>query len=532
MKNVKLLDCTLRDGGYINDWEFGHDTMISLFERLVSSGVDIIEIGFLDDRRPFDINRCIMPDTSCVKKIFGDVNKHQAMVVAMIDYGTCAIENLQPCSETDLDGIRVIFKKGVMREALSYCAKIKVLGYKVFTNCVSITSYNSEELLELIGLINEIEPYAVSIVDTYGLLHQEGLMKIFNVMDAKLKPEIQLAYHAHNNFQLGYANGIEFMRQDTQRPLMVDGTLYGMGKSAGNAPLELLAMYMNEYYGKCYDNSSMLDAIENDLMDIYTKTMWGYKPFFFISASKKVHPNYVSFLIDKGTLSMKSVNELLERLEEDKKLMYDQKLIEQMYLEYQQNECDDKTDRMMLKEMLVGKNVLIIGPGRTVKERAEDIKSYIQTRTPVVIAINCLPVGIVPDYVFATNIKRFTKLISKLVKPDFTHVKLIATSNLSRVNRDFTFVLNYSSLIDAETDIPDNSLIMLLRALMDSGVDTVALAGFDGYTQGEGNYLDAEMEYSFIRDKVDYLNNYAKTFIADIADRLHVEFVTQSRYQE
>ena len=61
MSKIKLLDCTLRDGGYVNDWKFGHDNIESIFERLVDAGVDVIEIGFLDDRRPFDIDRSIMP---------------------------------------------------------------------------------------------------------------------------------------------------------------------------------------------------------------------------------------------------------------------------------------------------------------------------------------------------------------------------------------------------------------------------------------------------------------------------------------
>ena len=73
--NIKLLDCTLRDGGYNNDWEFGQDTLISLFERSVSSGVEFIEVGFIDDRRTFDINRSIMPNTSCAEKIWGNLDK-------------------------------------------------------------------------------------------------------------------------------------------------------------------------------------------------------------------------------------------------------------------------------------------------------------------------------------------------------------------------------------------------------------------------------------------------------------------------
>lgn len=110
MKKIKILDCTLRDGGYINDWEFGHNNLLSVYERLVESGVDIVEVGFIDDRRPFDTNRSIFPDTRSIQKIYGVLPKKAPMTVAMIDYGTCDIKNIQPCSESWINGIRVIFK--------------------------------------------------------------------------------------------------------------------------------------------------------------------------------------------------------------------------------------------------------------------------------------------------------------------------------------------------------------------------------------------------------------------------------------
>ena len=75
MKEIKLLDCTLRDGGFVNDWEFGYGNIINIFERLISSGVDVLEIGFLDDRRPFDKNRTIMPDTKSADDIFGKIGR-------------------------------------------------------------------------------------------------------------------------------------------------------------------------------------------------------------------------------------------------------------------------------------------------------------------------------------------------------------------------------------------------------------------------------------------------------------------------
>ena len=113
-----LLDCTLRDGGYVNNWEFGHDKIMELFERLVSSRVEFIEVGFLDEKSTFQMGRTVMPDTASVNRMFEGIDKGNSQVLGMIDYGTCGIERLQPCSETFLDGIRVIYKEAKMREAL------------------------------------------------------------------------------------------------------------------------------------------------------------------------------------------------------------------------------------------------------------------------------------------------------------------------------------------------------------------------------------------------------------------------------
>ncbi len=341
MKDIRLLDCTLRDGGYLNDWNFGHDVLVNVFEHVVNSGVDVIEVGFLDDRRKFDINRSIMPDSASVEKIYGNLDRKNAMVVGMIDYGTCAIENLQPCEESYLDGIRVIFKQQAMREALAYCKQVQDLGYNVFVQAVSITTYSDEDLLELVELVNELHPYAVSMVDTYGLLHQSDLYHIFQILDRNLLPGICIGYHAHNNFQMGYANGIEMIEAKTERPMLVDGTLYGMGKSAGNAPLELLAMYMNGHCGKNYDLNQMMEAISTSIMEIQQKVQWGYNLFYFVAASNKVHPSYVSYLMSKQELSVTAINEILKCIEDSKKLAYDEKCIEALYREYGSCACED-----------------------------------------------------------------------------------------------------------------------------------------------------------------------------------------------
>lgn len=531
MNKLKLLDCTLRDGGYINDWEFGHDNLTSVLERLISAGIDIIEVGFLDERRNFDINRSIMPDTASVEKIYGNIDKKNSMIVAMIDYGTCSIKNIQPCEKSYLDGIRVIFKKHIMHEAIDFCKQLKELGYKVFTQAVSITSYNDNELLELIRLVNDLNPYAISIVDTYGLLHQDNLMHIFNIMNSNLNSQIALGYHAHNNFQMGYANCIEILNKKVEREVFVDATLYGMGKSAGNTPIELISMYMNEKFGKVYDVNQMLEAIEVNLMDIHNRIPWGYNLFYYISAANKCHPNYVSYLLNKRTLSIRSINEILKGIDSEKKLLYSKDYIETLYLEYQRNECADDDTLRMLREEFSDQSILLIGPGRSIIMDVDKIKNYINIQNPKVISINYIPGIYNPQYLFLTNSKRYAQMATKLSEDKYRTLKIIATSNVTKTNGNFSYVLNYSSLIDTKTEIPDNSLIMLLKVLENTKVKKIALAGFDGYSESEMNYFNTNMEYSFAKEKAHYLNNYAKTFLSDYKKRIDVEFITNSYYE-
>lgn len=529
MSQKMLLDCTLRDGGYLNDWEFGHDTILSVFERLVSSGVDVIEVGFLDARRGFDINRTIMPDTSCVQKIYGTVEKGNSLIVGMIDYGTCPIENIQPCSESYLDGIRVIFKKHIMHEAIAFCRQIKALGYKVFTQAVSITSYTEGEYLELIDLINDLEPYAASMVDTYGLLHNDKLTNIFNIFNNNMKPSIKLGYHAHNNFQLGYSNCIEFMNLPCQRDVLVDGTLYGMGKSAGNAPLELLSMYMNENLNKQYDNNQILEAIDVNIMPLSSAAGWGYNMFYYIAASHKCHPSYVSYLMNKHTLSVKSISEILYMIDDDKKLMYDSKHAEELYLKYQSNECNDEDDLIGLKNELSGKTVLVFGPGKKMEDEKKKISVFLSNNRPVIMAINYIPRDYKVDYIFTTNSKRYSQMYSSLCTNK--NITVIATSNVTKTNGHFDYELNYSRLIDTSAKIPDNSLIMLLKTFKDIGVREVYLAGFDGYSEETMNYFNTNMEYSNVRELADYLNNYTNTFLQTNRKSLNVTFVTSTKYE-
>lgn len=535
MRNLYLLDCTLRDGGYVNDWNYGAGSIKSIFSRLDCAGVDTIEVGFIDERREYDPNRSIYPDTKSVEPVFANMHKPSALVCAMIDYGTCSIEKIAPASESHIDAIRVIFKKHLQDGALEFLKQIKAKGYKIFVNPVSVTTFSDEEMISMIKKINAIEPYAVTIVDTYGLMHADKLLHYCDIMDEHLNKDIILGYHAHNNFQLAYSNTIAVMEHVTDRDLSIDGTLFGMGKSAGNACTELVAMYMNERFGKQYDINQIQEAIDVDITKEFAKKEWGYRPMFYISALNECHPNYVSQLLDKKTLSVKQINEILSKLprENDQNLLYDKALGEKLYQEYQNVEVDDKDDIESLKKELSGKSILLIGPGKSIINNKSKIETFIKENSPVAISVNFLHGDFKINYVFMGNAKRYSQFFSRIYAQN-AEVKLICTSNIAEAKEHIDYRVNFASISYKENDaIYDNPLVLLLNLLIRLGLEEVSLAGFDGYNGAvAANYYNEYAPLLYDTRNVSERNNAIKAFLKSIAPKINVNFLTKSRYSK
>ena len=526
---ISLLDCTLRDGGYLNDWNFGNGTMTCVFDRLNEAGVDVIEIGFLDQRQPFSIDRTIQPNTEGMSAAFSKVADKKAKVVAMIDYGTCDIENIQQKKETIIDGIRVIFKKENMHKAIAFGKQIMERGYELFLNMVSITSYEDKDMIEFCDAANKIKPLAVSLVDTYGLMHKEQMFHYFGMLDKYLDSAVTIGYHSHNNFQLAYSNTIEMLRLETKRDLIVDGTLYGMGKSAGNAPIELLAMHLNENYGKKYDINQILEAIDIDIMPMYEKHYWGYGFLFYLSAKNDCHPTYVDHLIKKRTLSIKAVNEILGKITPELKLKFSKQHIEELYMEYLLENVDDSDDIDALTKKLCEKELLILGPGASVSAEKETILEHLDGK--IVIAVNFIPDDIRTDYFFISNPKRYSRMVPQ--QTDRMNAEVIATSNITPIAGKFDYTVDYGKLVSENDEIWDNALVILLNLLKKMGVRSVSLAGFDGFSEkAEMNYVDKGLDLSKNFDYLSAVNALLKKKLKEYRGDLNITFLTRSLYED
>jgi 4-hydroxy 2-oxovalerate aldolase len=288
---------------------------------------------------------------------------------------------------------------------------------------------------------------------------------------------------------------------------------------------------MNENFNANYDINQLLEAIDVKIQDLHKELHWGYSLKSFIAASNDCHPSYVSYLLNKKTLSVKSANEILQKIEEDMKLNYSKAYIEKLYIDYQKNTCNDDNDYEKIKQQIQGKEILLVGPGKsTISEQAK-INDYIKNTNPIVFSINFIPEFLNVDYLFLTNSKRYIQQ-SKAISEAAETFKTIATSNVTSAAAKFDLQLDYEALIDRDAVFIDNSFIMALKVMMRSGVTDIALAGFDGYSlSNESDYFSSKMEYEFSKRMGQEINAYVNKTLALFKPELNIEFITSTLYQ-
>lgn len=290
MSKIQVLDCTLRDGGYINDFRFGKRGIAKIIQQLTVAGIDIIETGFLEDEE-YDPDCSVYNSVEQIKELLPADHKH-SMYVAMACYGEYDIRQLSPYDGTSIDGIRVTFHYNEVEEAIEYCRQIQQKGYKVFVQPVGTSSYTDEQLLSLIKKVNELNPYAFYLVDTLGLMHKDEVLRFFYLINHNLAKGINMGFHSHNNLQLSFSNCQALTTVETNRAISLDSSVYGMGRGAGNLNTELIANYLNEHCDAEYDIEAILEIVDEFIIKIKQQYEWGYSVPYYLAAINGCHPNY------------------------------------------------------------------------------------------------------------------------------------------------------------------------------------------------------------------------------------------------
>ncbi|MGN0483215.1 MAG: aldolase catalytic domain-containing protein [Lachnospiraceae bacterium] len=308
-ERIQILDCTLRDGGYITKWQFGEDTIREVIKNMIDANLDYVEVGYLDNK-PYEEGSARFHDIDQIKEFLPDDRKN-AEILAMADVTQFSKEDLVPCDGTSIDGIRVVFYKHQVEEALEFCKAVKENGYKLFVQPMVTIDYTLQEYTRLAEKINELQPYAVSIVDSFGYMTKEDFRRYFTVLDCVLDEDVVIGFHSHNNMQMAFLSAQDIMDYKTKRIRMIDASLYGMGRAAGNLHTELVTNYYNCTFGERYDQHLILNTISDCIMPISEQHKWGYSPYLFLTAKYQCHPNFAVYLLEEEEVSVEEFEQYL-----------------------------------------------------------------------------------------------------------------------------------------------------------------------------------------------------------------------------
>lgn len=307
-----ILDCTLRDGGYVNDWMFDTQTALNIIDGLYDAGIRWIEVGIMG-RNPQIGKQTKFSSFEEIKPLMRN-RKPDCHYAVMVTTSSSDAFIFPKCSSDTPDVIRIAYFKPEVEKTFALAKDLMEKGYIVFMQSMATFMYTEGELTELVGAINQLHPYAFYMVDSFSTMYPSDVAKMQNLILSELDEGILFGFHAHNNIQMAFANVQEFIKGHPERDLLIDSSIYGMGRGAGNVPSELLMQYLNEKYHREFDVSAVLGLYEKYLHSIYKEYGWGYTLPYYLTAANFVNSAWGWYFMSKGIDSLAKLEKALKMI--------------------------------------------------------------------------------------------------------------------------------------------------------------------------------------------------------------------------
>lgn len=503
--NFQILDCTIRDGGYLNDWHFDLKLVRELYRAHSRSGIDFVEIGFRSTDKYFDPKQYgpwrFTPEqlvSEVVKGISGPA------VSLMVDFGKVDIEDIPNRKNSIVNMYRVTVHKDKIIPAIELCNIIADKGYTVSIQLMGIVSYTNEDFNRILGPLGASKITYVYIADSYGSLFPSDIKPI---RDRLAETEKKIGFHAHNNLQLAFADTLEAVNSGID---IVDGTVYGIGRGAGNLPIEVIVTYLEKALSnKKYNSMPILDLINQYFIALKDELKWGYDLSYMLSGIFEVHPYYSKAMVDYREYSVEDIVRAIEMVKKLKPIGFKKEIL---YSIIQSGFVGNRTDRIHIEFDLTststqglsgsgqvsylnrhsGRDFLVLANGPTLKEYREKIENFINRYNPIVIGSNYLGGIFVPNYHSFSNKKRFIDYIDTVNKSSRILISNVFLEEFIKkyTEREYEFVQHLPQL-SSDFDISNGvimtncrtvSILSIATAIV-MGAERIFIAGMDGYKQ-------------------------------------------------
>ena len=285
-EQLRVLDCTIRDGGLINNHYFDHQLVRAVYKAVSEAGVDYMEMGYKNSKELFsteEYGAWKFCDDDDIWQVIDGIESNTKVSI-MVDVGRVNIDDVKPACDSPVDMIRTATYVKEVDKAIFLANHFAEKGYETTINIMAISRDTGPELEKAIHQIQqECQAGVIYIVDSFGALYQEPVEELVKLFKKVLVSK-EIGFHGHNHQQLAFGNTIEAIIHNAN---YVDGTVYGIGRAAGNCPLELLIGFLNN---PKFDIRPVLDLISHEFIPLRNRIEWGYVIPYAISGMLNEHP--------------------------------------------------------------------------------------------------------------------------------------------------------------------------------------------------------------------------------------------------
>lgn len=296
--SIQITDCTIRDGGYLFNKDLDPIFIKGIMKGLADAGIDFVETGFLQTNVT---GETLVYGSSVDAGKYLPKDHKKTKFLGFCDNSRYSLDRLDICNSMSFQWLRISFAQHEIEESLDFCAGAKKKGYSVQFNPMDSISYTDEARANLIEKVNKVKPASFSIVDTFGAMDMLNLVHIFRQVDALLDRDIKIGLHSHDNLGLSCALAERMIElsEELGRDVIVDGSLFGLGRGAGNAKTELLADHINKHYGGHYDLRRLVETIDTYITPVLPEVDYGYDLPMYVCGTLHSHVDNVYHLKKK-----------------------------------------------------------------------------------------------------------------------------------------------------------------------------------------------------------------------------------------
>lgn len=524
---TKLLDCTMRDGGHLNGWNFSENCVRASYFAAVKAGADYFEIGYRFQNPKPEWGKFATCDDEFLMSLFTPSEKCKLSL--MIDAGKCGLDRFVDCKPelTPISLVRVATYPQKLDIAFELVEGLKKKGYSVFLNFMAISEYKEEHFEKIKNWKNKDILESVCFADSFGSFIPKDIEFYYNKL--KSLGFKNISFHSHNNLQLAFANSIKAIDLGFY---CIDASIYGMGRGSGNLPAEIITGYLNKTgIDKC-NPVAYIDVIERFYLELSKQTPWGYRIQSLIGGLKNIHPYYVNGLFDKKSFTINEIWTAADLIKKHAPISFStdemNNVLSDKFVNYDDIKIKDKLSilpekdsftqgRIEFKDKYKGRNFLIIANGSSIIEEKEKIENLIKDKNCVVIGTNYLNHLFKPDYHCFINRKRFLKYVSivdsssTLLIPSYFGKELVKENTNNKVMY-FDAELNDKAdkLFDNDKHIYKylNVAISTIYLAYQMGAKEIYAAGIDGFGQKADKLQYFYKEDDVYQNKQDLMQAY------------------------